>query len=140
MGISTNTNRGGAMAELNVVPLIDILLVLLIIFMVITPHIPKGLAAMIPQANNDRTNEAVDPGTIVVQVAPGGQVTINGEDSDWGRLGPRMDQIFKQRADKTAFVKGDDDVLFTDVARAVDIMRGAGVARIGLISSKLAQN
>jgi biopolymer transport protein TolR len=63
--------------------------------------------------------------------------SCNNEDTTWDRLGPRMEEIFKERAEKIAFVKGDNDVLFMDVARAIDIMRGAGIDKIGLITAKL---
>ena len=65
------------------------------------------------------------------------KVKINNEDSTWDRLGPRMEQIFKERAEKVAFVKGDNEVLFEEVARAIDIMRGAGIDKVGLITAKL---
>jgi len=64
-------------------------------------------------------------------------VKINNEDATWDGLGPRIEQIFKDRAEKIAFVKGDNDVLFAEVARAIDIMRGAGIDRVGLITAKL---
>ena len=75
--------------------------------------------------------------TVVVQVAQNGKLKINNEDATWEGLGPRMEQIFKERATKIAFVKGENDVLFMDVARAIDIMRGAGIDKIGLITAKL---
>jgi biopolymer transport protein TolR len=138
MGMSVGESKGGTMAEMNVVPLIDILLVLLIIFMVITPLTPKGLDTLVPQPNpNKNENQEMNDKTVVVQVAQNGKVKINSEDSSWDGLGPRMEQIFKDRAEKVAFVKGENDVLFMDVARAIDIMRGAGVDKIGLITAKL---
>ena len=129
---------GGAMATPNVVPLIDILLVLIIIFMVITPLIPKGLDTLVPQPSpNQQQNVELENKTVVVQVNNGGRLKINNEDTNWDALGPRMEQIFKERAEKIAFVKGDNDVMFMDVARAIDIMRGAGIDKIGLITAKL---
>jgi biopolymer transport protein ExbD len=65
------------------------------------------------------------------------KVKINNEDSTWDRLGPRMEEIFKERAEKVAFVKGDNEVLFEEVARAIDIMRAAGIDKVGLITAKL---
>jgi len=62
---------------------------------------------------------------------------INQEDASWTTLGPRLEEIFKERADKIAFVKGDNDVLFLEVARAIDIMRSAGIDKVGLITAKL---
>lgn len=138
MAMTVGENKGGAIADMNVVPLIDILLVLLIIFMVITPLTPKGLDTLVPQPNpNQQENQQMNDKTVVVQVAQNGKLKINNEDATWEGLGPRMEQIFKERADKIAFVKGENDVLFMDVARAIDIMRGAGIDKIGLITAKL---
>jgi len=139
MGMSVDESRGASIAEMNVVPLIDILLVLLIIFMVITPLTPKGLEASVPSTDNPVT---LMGGTIVGQVLADAKtdnavLKINNEDATWDSLGVRMDQIFKERAEKVAFVKGDSDVMFTDVARAIDIMRGAGIDKVGLITATL---
>jgi biopolymer transport protein ExbD len=136
VGMSVGENKGGAIAEMNVVPLIDILLVLLIIFMIITPLTPKGLETLLPRPNSDTVDPKItDPLTVVVQVEQGGKIKINNENTDLDRLGPRMEQIFKDRAEKVAFVKGDNDVVFMDVARAIDILRGSGISKIGLITS-----
>jgi biopolymer transport protein ExbD len=143
MGMSVGESKGGAMAEMNVVPLIDILLVLLIIFMVITPLTPKGMDALVPQPNpNQKQEQDLSDKTVVVQVIadPKGdkpKLKINNEDVTWENLGTRMEQIFKERAEKVAFVKGDNDVMFMDVARAIDVMRGAGIDKVGLITAKL---
>jgi biopolymer transport protein TolR len=138
MGMQVGESKGGAMAEMNVVPLIDILLVLLIIFMVITPLTPKGLDTLVPQPNpNQKQDQELENKTVVVQVLMNDKVKINNEDSTWDNLGPRIEQIFKDRAEKIAFVKGDNDVLFAEVARAIDIMRAAGIDKVGLITAKL---
>jgi biopolymer transport protein ExbD len=142
MGMQVGENKGGAIADMNVVPLIDILLVLLIIFMVITPLTPKGLDTLVPQPNpNQQQNQELENKTVVVQVLglPGNrvQLKINQEDASWSTLGPRLEVIFKERADKIAFVKGDNDVLFLEVARAIDVMRTAGIDKVGLITAKL---
>jgi biopolymer transport protein TolR len=131
-------NSTGSLSTPNIVPLIDILLVLIIIFMVITPQIPKGLDTLVPQPSKDQPqNPDVLNKTVVVQVNDNGKVKINNEDVTWETLGPRMETIFKERAEKVAFVKGDKDVLFMEVARAIDIMRGAGIDKVGLITAKL---
>jgi biopolymer transport protein TolR len=131
-------NSSGAMATPNIVPLIDILLVLIIIFMVITPLTPKGMDTLVPQPSpNQQQNIELENKTVVVQVEKNGKLKINNEDATWDGLGPRIEQIFKDRAEKVAFIKGDNDVLFMDVARAIDIMRGAGIDRVGLITAKL---
>jgi|ERR1700722_5640094 biopolymer transport protein TolR len=129
----------GSIAEPNIVPLIDVLLVLIIIFMVITPIMPQGLEARLPQlSSNDSESRDLDRSqTIVVQVVSGGKVLINQQEVSWDDLGWRLENIFKSRADKVAFVKGDDAVEFVQVARAVDIMRGAGIDNVGLITANL---
>jgi biopolymer transport protein TolR len=136
MGMSIG-GKSGSMSEPNVVPLIDVLLVLIIIFMVITPTVPQGLDAQVPQPATESKPPVPDPDVIVVQVTSGGKVLINQDQTDWQHLGPRLEQIYKQRAEKVAFVRGDDGVEFSQVARAIDIMRGAGVGSVGLITHSL---
>ena len=138
MGMAVGTSSG-SMSEPNIVPLIDVLLVLIIIFMVITPTTPQGLDALIPQPTppSQQQNQALLDKTIVVQVTSGGEVLINQDKTSWEQLGPRLSDIFKERAEKVAFVKGDDSVEFVNVARAIDIMRGAGIDHVGLITAKI---
>ena len=137
MGMDVGSS-GSSMASPNIVPLIDILLVLIIIFMVITPLTPKGLDALVPQPSpNKQENVELENKTVVVQVMMNNKLKINNEDTTWEALGPRMEQIFKERAEKVAFVKGDNDVLFMEVAHAIDIMKGAGIDKVGLITAKL---
>jgi biopolymer transport protein TolR len=135
MGMTVGGGKG-SLSEPNIVPLIDVLLVLIIIFMVITPTVPQGLDARMPQPAQP-TDKDVPLAAIVVQVTSGGNLLINQDKVSWDGLGPRLDDIFKQRAEKTAFVKGDDSVQFADVARAIDTMRGAGVDNIGLITANI---
>jgi biopolymer transport protein TolR len=137
MELQLEGTKRSAMSEINVVPLIDILLVLLIIFLVITPSTSSGLLAVLPQPASDDGSVAPIEGTVIVQVQQGENLKINQESATWDTLGPRLEQIFKYRADKTAFVMGDGSVLFAQVARAIDISRGSGVDRIGLITAKL---
>jgi len=128
--------RKGVIGEMNVVPLIDILLVLIIIFMVISPVASKGLQAQVPQPPGKKF---LPPGgTVIIQVLSGDRVKINQEDASWEDLGPRLQAVFKQRAEKVAFIRGDADVSFALVARAIGIMRSSGIENIGLISSNLA--
>lgn len=137
MGISVG-GHGTSMSEPNIVPLIDVLLVLIIIFMAITPTTPTGMHALVPQPPPKNQKQQPPPDTtIVVVVTQDGKVSINQTPETWNDLGNQLNTIFKIRADKTAFVKGDDDASFGYIARAIDIMRGAGITNVGLITAKM---
>jgi biopolymer transport protein TolR len=134
---------GGQTADINVTPLIDVLLVLLIIFMVITPLTPKGLDALVPQPPPPNTPPSPTDRTVVVQVleAPGGgkpHLKINQDDVSWDDLGNRLTDIFKTRAERVLFVKGDNDIEFQYVAQVIDTAHGTQVVdKIGLITAKI---
>jgi len=129
--------KGGPAADINVTPLIDVLLVLLIIFMVITPLTPKGLEALVPQPNKDQKQQDQDVRTVVVSVGKDNSVMINQENSNWEQLGARLEEVFKTRAERVMFVKGDPDVEYRYVARAIDIAKGAGIDKVGLMTPKM---
>ena len=131
---------GGPKADMNVTPLIDVLLVLLIIFMVITPLTPHGLdtLAPLPPDKKDRPPEPNDR-TVVISIDKNKQIMLNTESVTEERLGPRLEEIFKTRAERLVFVKGDPDLEFQYVARAVDIAKGAGIDKVGLMTAKMEQ-
>jgi biopolymer transport protein TolR len=136
MGTEMGAKKGGALASINVIPLIDILLVLIIIFMVITPLAPKGLETVVPQPSRD-VKQAEDYKVVVVQVLGHDRLKINENIATWDNLGQRLDVIFKQRAEKVAFVKGGDTVRFAEVARAIDVMRSSSIERVGLLTLRM---
>jgi biopolymer transport protein TolR len=137
MGIAAGGSKNGPVSEPNIVPLIDVLLVLIVIFMVITPNVPAGLPTLIPQPPPPQLKlQAPEPHTIVVEVMRGGKLMINQEQSEWNALGARLSDIFKERAEEVAFVEGAEEVPFAAVARAIDIMRGAGIGHVGLITGR----
>jgi biopolymer transport protein TolR len=138
MGMTVCGHRGGLVSGPNIVPLIDVLLVLIIIFMVITPSVPTGLKAQIPQPSPPLPTEATQPDTaVIVRVMDGGKIMINQEPSNWETLETRLANIFKIRASKVAFVSGAQEVPFAQVAHAIDLMRGAGIEHVGLITASV---
>ena len=128
----------GLNSDINMTPMIDVLLVLIIIFMVITPLVPKGLDTLVPQPNPNADKQPPSQNrTIVIQVGKGGSLRINQEDVTDQTLGPRLEEIFKTRAERVAFVRGEDNLEFKEVAKVIDIAKGAGVDKVGLMTAKM---
>jgi biopolymer transport protein TolR len=137
MGISLGGSKLGPVAEMNVVPLIDILLVLLVIFMMIRPKPEFGLTADLPQQADSKSKAPVPEGLIVVQVFDDGTLRINQDPVQWQDLQGRLEGIFKMRASRVAFVRGDSAIEFGVIARAIDVMRGSGITTVGLMTPEL---
>src|SRR5579862_2149070 len=137
MGMSVG-GGGGPKSDINMTPMIDVLLVLIIIFMVITPLTPKGLEALVPQPLPPGQKATLsDQRTVVIVIDKDHTYKINDEASDEARLGPRLEEIFKTRAERVVFVKGDPDLDFQWVAKAIDIAHGAGIDKVGLMTAKV---
>jgi biopolymer transport protein ExbD len=134
---------GPSNPQINVTPLIDVLLVLIIVFMVVVSMSKtKGLEAQIPQpAQDDKSQPVPIDRTIVIQVIWGAQnqppaLKINQENVEWEDLQNRLHDIFKLRAERIAFLRGDDDVDFEYVAEVIDLARDAGVEKVGLLTKQ----
>ncbi|MGC9157629.1 MAG: biopolymer transporter ExbD [Terracidiphilus sp.] len=140
--MAMSMGSSGSMSEINVTPMIDILLVLLIIFMVIVPVTPKGMDALVPQPpKHPQQQPPQSDRTIVVQILyrPGQAPAYKINDTDVTRaeLLPKLTEIYANRAERVMFVKGDDDVDFRYVADVIDIGRAANVDHIGLMTPKI---
>ena len=138
MGIGLMGSKGGMLCEANVVPLIDILLVLLVIFMII-PHRQMGLQASLPQQAGPLVKVA-PPETIIVQIASDGSLRINQSVVQRDELRERLGRIFALRAQRVAFLQGDRSLEFQVVARVLDEMQAAGASPVGLLTSELEKN
>jgi biopolymer transport protein TolR len=138
MGIGFTGGRGGIVSDVNVVPLIDILLVLLVIFMII-PHRQMGLQASLPQPAG-APETIPEPEAIIVQVASDGAVRINGSAVQLDDLRGRLEGILAPRIHRVVFLQGDRSLEFQAVARVLDLMHTAGASQVGLLSSELEKN
>jgi len=135
MGISLGGSKLGTMAEMNVVPRIDILLVLLIIFMAVCPEMQYGLPAGLPQQTISEAPRPAD--VMVVQVFGDGALRINQEPVEWQDLPARLREIFKMRPSRVAFLGGDRAIEFGAMSRAIAVMRGSGITTVGLMTTEL---
>ncbi len=137
MGMAVG-GQGGPKSDINMTPMIDVLLVLIIIFMVITPLVPRGLEALVPQPPPPGTPPSqADNRTVVVVIDASHKFMINSDPIEENMLGGRLADIFKTRAERVVFIKGDPSLEFQWVAKAIDIAHGAGIEKVGLMTAKV---
>jgi biopolymer transport protein ExbD len=131
--------KGGPSSDINMTPMIDVLLVLIIIFMVITPLTPKGLEARVPQPPppNQPPPPPENDRTVVVIIEKDKSMKINSESVLFENLPKRLEDIFKTRAERVCFVKGDPDLEFQEVAKVIDVAKGVGIDQVGLMTKKV---
>ncbi|HEX4997582.1 MAG TPA: biopolymer transporter ExbD [Terriglobia bacterium] len=127
-----------AKSDINITPLIDILLVLLVIFMTITPQTPKALDAAVPQPPPpDAQPKPQDNDLIIVSLDKEGVIKINSDTVELAALGTRLKEIFSARADKTMFINADPELRFEQVVTIIDTAKGMNVDKVGLMTERL---
>jgi biopolymer transport protein ExbD len=127
MAMGGGGGSSGLTNDINVTPMIDVLLVLLIIFMMVIPMSRKAVDLQLPDPTPDDTNSGPPPSQIVLEVLPGNTFKINTQPVTRAELGTKIKEIYDQRPDKIIFVKGDPAVKYQDVIEAMDVARGSGV-------------
>jgi biopolymer transport protein TolR len=143
MGMSVGGGKGPS-ATINVTPMIDVLLVLLIIFMMLIPTVPTGEKALVPQPFNEKTStpKIIDQ-TVVLQLVANADgvpsLKINEDQVGWNDLESRLRAIFDRRKEKVIFVKADRNVEWDEVAQAIDVAHSAGIENVGLLTKELQQ-
>ena len=134
MAMTTGGGRGGPQSNINITPMIDVLLVLLIIFLVIQPALQKGIEVQVPPVEEQEVQQnETPPDQIILEVRPGPSYFINQMPVPAQQLEAQIQAIFAQRPRKVLFVKGAENLVYGDVVRAIDAARGGGIEVVGLV-------
>ncbi len=132
MEIGSRENRSGAMSQINVTPLVDVMLVLLVIFMVTAPMMQQGVQVNLPKT--EAKSLSTDQETVVVSVDKAGRVFINSAETSHSDLTAKLAAIFKTKAKKEVFLKADTDVPYGEVVKTMAEIKGAGIERLGMMT------
>ncbi len=132
IGSRDNGNRGGAMSQINVTPLVDVMLVLLIIFMVTAPMMQQGVQVNLPKAQAKALSAQEE--TVVVSIDKSGRTFINSAEISSGELKSRLSSMFENRTKKEVFLKADRTVPYGEVVKAMAEIKGAGIERLGMVT------
>jgi biopolymer transport protein TolR len=133
MAMAVGGKKGGPQSDINMTPMIDVLLVLLIIFMVVQQGLQRGLSVQVPPVKKEEASQAQNIDQIVLEVRPGPQYFINQQPVPASALETTVRQIFAPRPRKIIFVKGSENLRYGDVVYAIDATRAAGVTIVGLV-------
>lgn len=140
MSMAVGGKKGGSMSEINVTPMADIMIVLLIIFMVITPMLQKGIDVKLPQAGNTKERKD-EPKTVIVAVKKDGTTYLNGlkVDNPDAELTNLVRERLEETADKVIYLKGDEGISYAEIMKVMDLVRAGGVEEIALIAEPKVQ-
>jgi biopolymer transport protein ExbD len=138
MGAAVGNEKGNTIADINVTPMVDIMLVLLIIFMVVTPLLQKGVSVDLAKTKNPREmREADRDDAVVVAVTRDAKIWLNADQTTKEQLGPRIQDVLASKVDKTVYIKSDRRAKYGDVVDVVDTVRAAGVDTLGLLTTRV---
>ena len=133
MAMTTGGRKGGSIGEINMTPMIDVVMVLLIIFMVVQQGLQRGLSVQVPPPGDGRSAPRVSPDNLVLELEPGGRYLLNRQPVAPERLARELGAVFAGRTRKVLFVRGAETLTYGEVVSAVDASRAAGVQVVGLV-------
>jgi len=133
MSMDVGGAKGGVKADINVTPLVDVMLVLLIIMMLITPMLNQGVAMRLPEATNSVDKPTTQDNTVIA-ISKDGSVYLNAKPVAEAELSTKINEALENKSEKSVFIKADEEAPYSAIMAAMDQLRQAGVEDIGLIT------